>query len=238
MLELQKFFGVTSLNTVCKLRRYQPIFRSGKHKRSPEAVASWLRIGELQAYKRQCRPFQKDKLKGSLTDIKAMTLQSPEQFLVDLHKLLSDSGVALVPFPHLKGTYAHGATFWLGRDKAVVMMTLRYNWADIFWFSLFHELGHILLHGNQIVILEGDDGDPIFNMREEEANIFAANALIPSSEYSKFVKKGQFYQRNIKQFAAKIRISSGIIVGRLQKDGYIKHSWHNGLRSRFQWNPS
>ena len=75
----------------------------------------------------------------------------------------------------LRGTFAtltgiQGATFWMGSEKAVVMMTLRYGWADIFWFSLFHELGHILLHGRNTVILEKQDQDPKYLKQEAQAN--------------------------------------------------------------------
>jgi HTH-type transcriptional regulator/antitoxin HigA len=235
VLELQKFFGVTSLKTVRNLRRYQVAFRSAKRKRSPEAVAAWLRIGELQAQKRDCVSFQKTKLRGALNHIRNMTRQSPVQFQSVLYQLLSDSGVALVLCPHLRGTFAHGATFWLGRDKAVVMMTIRYKWADIFWFTLFHELGHILLHNRQIVILEGTNGDQASNQLEAEADRFAADTLIPFSKYKEFIKARRFYPQDIERFASSIGISSGIVVSRLQKDDYLAPSWHNSLRVRFEW---
>lgn len=235
VLELQKFFGVTSLKTVCNLRRYQVAFRSANRKRSPEAVAAWLRIGELQAQKRDCASFQKTKLRGALNHIRNMTRQSPVQFQSVLQQILADSGVALVLCPHLRGTFAHGAIFWLVRDKAVVMMTLRYKWADIFWFTLFHELGHILLHNRQIVILEGEDGDQASNQLEAEADRFAADTLIPLSKYKEFIKTRRFYPQDIERFASSIGISSGIVVGRLQKDDYLAPSWHNSLRVRFEW---
>ena len=164
-----------------------------------------------------------------------MTLQSPEDFQKNLHHLLSDCGVALVLCPHLPGTYAHGATFWLGRDKAVVMMTLRYRWADVFWFSLFHELGHILLHGRQAVILEDDDGEPVLKGLEEEANRFAADTLIQPGVYKAFLKAGRFFAEDIERFAKQVSIPPGIVVGRLQKESHIKSSWQNGLRRRFTW---
>jgi len=235
VLELQNFFGVTSLKTVCELNRYQPAFKSGKHPRSPETVAAWLRVGELQAQKTRCNPFYKDSLVGTLKTIRRMTQHSPEKFESDLFKLLANCGVALVIFPHFSKTYAHGATFWLGRDKAVVMMTIRYKWADIFWFTLFHEIGHILNHKRQLVILEGDIDDPEYLKMEDEANRFAAEVLIPSSEYTKFIEKNRFYKDDIGAFAAHLEVSPGIVVGRLHNDGYIRRSWHNGLRTKFEW---
>ena len=240
-LELQKFFGVTSLETVLGLRRYQAAFRSGvdgKKKRSCEAVAAWLRIGELEAQKRECASFHKKKLKQALHTIRAMTLQLPDHFEQNLHRVLADSGVALVLCPHLPKTYAHGATFWLNKDKAVLMITLRYKWADIFWFSLFHELGHILLHNRQLVILEGSDVDPLFENQEAEANQFAADILIPPSSYKEFVKNERFYPEGIEHFAAQLGISPGIVVRRLQNDKYLPQTWHNKLRTRLEWKPT
>lgn len=235
VLELQNFFGVTSLDTVCKLNRYQPAFRSGKRRRSPEAVAAWLRVGELQAQKTQCKPFNRHRLVETLKSIRSMSQQSPKQFENNLYKLLADCGLALVIFPHLPKTYAHGATFWLGRDRAVVMMTIRYRWADIFWFTLFHEIGHILNHKRQLVILEGEIDNPEYLKMEDEANRFAAGVLIPSSEYTKFIEIGRFYKADVKNFAAHLRVSPSIVVGRLQNDSYIERSWHNGLRTKFEW---
>ena len=181
----------------------------------------------------RCAPFQKRRLKDALETVRAMALKSSEDFQKNLHHLLADCGVALVLCPHLAGTYAHGATFWLGRDKGVVMMTLRYKWADVFWFSLFHELGHILLHERQAVILEDDDGDSAHKAVEEEANRFAADTLIQPGAYKAFLKAGRFFAEDIKHFAKQVGIPPGIVVGRLQKEGRIKSSWHNGLRRRF-----
>jgi HTH-type transcriptional regulator/antitoxin HigA len=207
VMETQRFFGVTSLTTVLKLRRYQAAFRAGKPGRSPEAVASWLRIGELQAQGLRCAPFKKRRITRSLERIREMTLMTPEGFQEELQQLMADSGVALVLCPHLPGTYANGATFWFSRDKAVVMMTLRYKWADVFWFSLFHELGHILLHNRQAVILEGDNADPRKKVQEQEADKFAADTLIPPKPYGAFVKARRFFAEDIKRFARQIGIS-------------------------------
>lgn len=235
VLELHKFFGVASLDTVLTLRRYQAAFRSGKQKRSPEAVAAWLRIGELEAQSMRCAPFHKKRLKDSLDALRSMALQTPEDFQKNMRHLLADCGVALAFCPHLPGTYAHGATFWLGRDKAVVMMTLRYKWADVFWFSLFHELGHILLHERRAVILEGEDGDSVHRALEEEADQFASDTLIPPGTYKAFLKSDRFFAQDIENFARQVGIHPGIVVGRLQKEGHIRPSWHNGLRIRFKW---
>ena len=233
--ELQRFFGVTSLKNISALKRYQAAFRQGKGKRSPEATAAWLRIGELQGQKTESAPFSKEALKSALPAIRSMTRLLPEEFETRLRRILLDAGVVLVFSPHLPKTYLQGATFWLGQIKAVLMLTIRGSWADIFWFSLFHEIGHLLLHGKQMVFLETDDREKELEKAEQEADRFAANILIPPDDYKTFIRSGSFYPQNIEEFAGCLGIDPGIVVGRLQHDGHIQNSWHNQLRKRYVW---
>ncbi len=232
VLELQHFFGVTDLRNIPELNRYQAAFRQGSGKRSPEATAAWLRIGELQAQKTQVTAFNKQKLHKTLTDIRGLTRLNPEKFISKLRQSLSNSGIVLVLCPHLPRTYLQGAIFWLGQSKAVLMLSMRGRWADIFWFSLFHELGHLLLHSKKMIILE-DENNIEKSQPEIEADNFAANYWIPVSEYKKFLKAGLFYAEAINAFADKLNIHPGIVVGRLQHDGYLEAAWQNKLRSKF-----
>ncbi len=125
------------------------------------------------------KSFAREGLKAELTNIRRLTNEKPETFAPALKQALADCGVALVVLPHLPKTYAHGATFWLSQDKAVVLMSIRGSWADIFWFSLFHELGHVLLHNSRMTFIEGAGmAMPETAQQEEEADRFAANVLI------------------------------------------------------------
>jgi len=233
--ELQRFFGVTSLMNIPALKRYQVAFRQGKGKRSPEAIAAWLRIGELQGQKAESKRFSKHAFKDALPTIRSMTQMSPDRFEIQLPQILLDAGVVFVLCPHLPGTSVNGATFWLGQNKAVLMLTIRGSWADIFWFSLFHEIGHLLLHGKQMVFLEGEDRENELDEFEREADQLAADTLIPPDEYEAFVGTKAFYPRTIKDFARRLGVDPGIVVGRLQHDDHLRPSWHNCLRSRYEW---
>ncbi len=234
--ELQRFFGVTSLETVEKLNRYKLAFRVWEKKRDKgawESTAAWLRMGELEAHKIPCELFNKQKLIKSLDDIRTMTLEPPQFFQDKLTKLFADAGVAFSVLIHLPKTYAHGATFWQNKNKAVILLTIRGSWADMFWFSLFHEIGHLLLHGTQEVFLENKNMTD--RRKEEEADIFASDRLIPPKDYHEFKAIHSFYKDDILRFSKKIGIHPGIIVGRLQHDGLIEKSWYNDLRERFVW---
>ena len=236
--ELQRFFGVASLTAIPEVRRYQAAFRqgaTGRHRRSPEALAAWLRLGELEARKRDCAAFDHWRLAASIPALRALTMQAPEVFAPALSSLLAQAGVALVICPYFPGTRVHGATFWPGRSKAALMITIRGAWADVFWFSLFHELGHLLLHGRREIILEDDDADPAVGQREDEADDFAGHILIPPDDYRRFLAEESCSAAAIEAFAAEIGIDAGVVVGRLQHDDHVGHDPCNALRTRFTW---
>jgi HTH-type transcriptional regulator / antitoxin HigA len=116
------------------------------------------------------------------------------------------------------------------------MLTIRGRWADIFWFSLFHELGHLVLHrGRRETIIEDGVFTDEQHGREEEANAFARDVLIPPSDYRRFVAASDFYPRAVENFARETGVDAGIVVGRLQHDGHLPPQWGNKLRTRYEW---
>jgi HTH-type transcriptional regulator / antitoxin HigA len=238
--ELRKFLRVASFGNLEQVGVYQAAYRvAGKP--SPIALAAWLRLGETLALDIQSEPYNKDMLKKSLPSLRKMTLLKPEEFSPQLLSLLADCGIALVILPHLPKTYANGATFWQQSDRVVVMVTIRNSYADIFWFSLIHEIGHVLLHGKRetnITIKDGVYSDDKMKQREFEADRFASDLLIPSNEYREFAMNNHFTESSVRNFASKIEVSPGVVVGRLQHDGHISYGYLNDLREKYIWGSS
>ena len=233
--ELRRFYGVASLANLPEVRSYAPAFRKSKHRNlSHEALAAWLRAGALKAEQIATRPFDKKALKALLPDLRKLTITSPQRFQPELCKRLADVGVALVLLPHLPKTYTNGATFWIHPDKAVLLMTIRGSWADIFWFSLFHEIAHILLHDKRRIFLENGNADTETSEQEQEADDFASNIMIPRKAYSAFIQTGEFTAQSISTLAKSIGIAPGIITGRLQHNGHIGHHCHIH-RNQYKW---
>ncbi|MCH7880730.1 MAG: HigA family addiction module antidote protein [Proteobacteria bacterium] len=233
--ELRRFFGVASLSNLPDVRSYAPAFRKSRHKNlSHETLAAWLRAGALEAEQIPTRPFDKKALKALIPEFRQLSVTSPESFQQKLLKRLADVGVALVLLPHLPKTYTNGATFWIHPDKAVLMMTIRGSWADIFWFSLFHEIAHILLHDKRRIFLEDGSDDAETRVQEQEADHFASNTLIPISAYTAFTQTGIFTAQSIHNFAKSIGIAPGVVTGRLQHDGHIAHHCHSH-REQYKW---
>src|SRR5205823_12464355 len=100
---------------------------------------------------------------------------------------LASCGVSLVFLPHLPKTHVQGAARWLSPEKAVIQLSLRGRWADIFWFTLFHELGHLLLHGRRDVFIQWESGSD--DNREIEADRFARTTLIPDDAFRRFASR-------------------------------------------------
>ena len=119
---------------------------------------------------------------------------------------------------------------WLSPEKALIQLSLRYRTDDQFWFSFFHEAGHILNDPKKVVYIDDDGTDGC----EEEANRFAGSFLIPTEQPSALARLTT--HAAIVGFAKAIGIAPGIVLGRLQKEGIVPwRSYLNDLKRRFEW---
>lgn len=165
-------------------------------------------------------------LLNNIPVIRAMTKKSPDDFCDELCSILANCGIALIFLPHIDGSFLHGATFY-DKNKIVIGLTVRGKDADKFWFSLFHEIAHILLgHINQPNGTTEED--------EEAANKYAREVLIPQEAFDAFVANQNFTEDSMSDFSDKIGIDVGIVVGRLQKEGYIQYNWYNELKTKYE----
>lgn len=238
LYEMLRFFGIASPKQWDDIWQKLPVAfrRSTAFQSDAKALSAWLRQGEIEAQQINCRPHNAEAFRQRLSgEIRALTLQPPEIFQSELVRVCSLAGVAVVFVPQLPKARVSGATRWLNRDKALIQLSLRYRTDDHLWFTFFHEAGHILLHGKRDVFLE-EDGKK--NEKEREANEFARKILIPSKDLKHFLKQKKPSPRSkdgIRQFAAKLGIAPGIVVGRLQHDEVIPYKNCNELKVTFTW---
>jgi Zn-dependent peptidase ImmA (M78 family) len=132
--------------------------------------------------------------------------------------------------PEIKNAPVSGATQWLTSEKAMIQLSLRYKTNDQFWFTFFHEAGHILFGGKKEAFI---DLNHATGEGEAEADRFAATHLIPPHRASELV--GLKSTQAIQNFANSIGIAPGIVVGRLQHEKIIRYDQFNGLKMRYQW---
>lgn len=177
--ELKRFFEVAKLIQIPQVKIYQPAFRLSNSKTiSYESVSTWIQVARLKAKDIEVKTFDKKKLKDNLLKLKSLiNIDDINNSIKELKNILNSCGVVLIIVPHFKNTKVHGATFWLDNNKAVIAMTLEGRFSDIFWFSFFHEVGHIILHTKREVFLEDGYNDPKLKKQEDEADRFASNIL-------------------------------------------------------------
>ena len=224
VINLRKYFEVNRLVLLSENEKLNVLYRRvGENDKSNFALMAWAQQAKLKSREYNTKSININDLKKNIDKFRKMTREGPENFCNDLINELSNCGIALVLLPHLNGTFLHGATFYYD-NKIVLGLTVRGKDSDKFWFSFFHEIGHIIL---------GHINNDYYDKMENEADEFARNILIPDEEYNKFVKCGKFKERDIISFADKIEVDYGIVVGRLQKDKIIPFSKYGWMKTKY-----
>lgn len=229
--EVLKFYGVGSVDAWRDIwdvpavaARRSPCFES-----RPGDASAWLRQGELQAHEIECQPYDKARFKEALSQIRELTRESAEVFEPELKRLCAESGVALALIPEMKKVPWSGATKWLTPNKAMILLCLRGKAEDKFWFSFFHEAGHVLHDSKKdLLINDGRSDDP----REVRADRFASNFLIPE-RYNAAIQ-GLRSKGEIVDLADELNVAPGIVAGRYQ---FLTEKWnyYNGLIRKLEW---
>lgn len=199
----------------------------------PAAVAAWLRQGEIEGDAIECSPWDAERFRDSLLEIRSLTRRKdPSLFVPRLQERCAESGVAVAIVHAPTGCRCSGATRFFSRDKAFLLLSFRYLTDDHFWFTFFHEAGHLLLHGKRELFLEGPDTPS--TTEEQEANDFAARTLIPP-EFQPALLNLSADGRKVIRFARRVGVSPGVVVGQLHYLGRIRHNQLNRLKRRFRW---
>lgn len=197
---------------------------------------AWLQTALNVAARIETAPFKADKLKAYIPEIRTMTLQDPEVFLPRLREIFSECGVAFVLLPYLKNSGINGAVKWINQDRVVLAMNDRRLNADTFWFSLFHEIKHVLQQKTKTVFVSSSKQEmkAMDEKLEEEADIFAQNTLIPIRDYRQFAPSKYTSDAEIIAFAKKIGIHPGVVAGRLQHDHIIAPNRCSALKQQYK----
>ncbi len=220
--ELLKFFNVSKPSAWedIYLNQKTPVFFriSLKHNKNPYALSVLLRIGEIKANEITAPDFNKTKLKNLLPELKEIMANKPDDYLINIKEKCLTAGVKVIYTPNLPGTVIHGTVRWIN-NTPVIQMTDRLKRYDIFWFSLFHEIGHILLHGNKKnIFLEEIKNAEDKDDKEKEADEFASQLLLKDDEYEVIInqiKASHDILKTIQFYAKEFGTHKDIIIGRI-----------------------
>ncbi|GAB3630403.1 DNA-binding protein [Pandoraea terrae] len=235
-----RFFGVASPDDWrAHYGGMQVAFRRSRAEQSDiGAISAWLRLGEQQAEKLDGPKYDRAGFEKALTTIRSLTCEPPEVFEPQLRKLLHEAGVALVLVPAIPRAHVSGVARWLSPTRPVIQLSLYGKTNDKFWFTLFHEAAHILLHANtkedkKSVFLDDPNASHTDDPQEHEANQWAGDWLIPPRHTIALASLRS--KAAVEAFARQSGVHPGIVVGRLQHDGLIDPSWMNDLKQSFRF---
>jgi len=233
------FFGVKDVDSW--KRKYCDMITVAAFRTSPtfipraESVAAWLRRGEIQAAKVKCQTWNLELFKQKLLEIRTLTRKrNPSEFIPDLIKACAECGVAVAIVRTPQGCQASGATYFVSPTRATMLLSFRYLSDDQFWFTFFHEAGHLVLHGSNSMFIEETRKDKTITKEEEEANEFAAQILIPA-KLRALLKRMPISKKSILKFSVMAGVSRGVVVGQLQHLGRIEFNRYNAYKRRFNW---
>ena len=139
----------------------------------PYAISAWLRKGELQAAELEANDYSEKKFKEILPGLKYILAKHPQGSFNQLQQKCLEAGVKVVQTPVIKKAPISGSTRWLN-NTPLIQLTDHYPHNDSFWFTFFHEAGHIILHGKKDIFLEKVDYSDKDLKKEREADEFAS----------------------------------------------------------------
>ena len=236
------FFDVWSVDTFQEkygdttvAYRHSPSFKSSR----PE-LATWLRLGEIEAEQADCPDYDRKEFLISLQDIRTLTASTVKGRFEQAKKLCLQAGVVLLFVKPLPKVALSGASRWLSPRRPTIQLSARHMTDDHLWYSLFHEAAHILLHSNELIFVDGvrgkaADKESLESEAESEADQWAQDFLVPRSEWIRFSDTFLGSAGEVRHFACQQGIAPGIVVGRLQREQLLPWNRLNALKRKLEW---
>ena len=235
IISMRTVFQVSNL---CNLKDLVPsgAFRlSSNTAIDPYVLGAWLRICQICAKNEHENLFDVTKTDELINELKSIMINHDCDLQSELSNTMMKYGIDFTVLRNFRGAPVHGYISQKSENRYQMALTIRGAYADIFWFSIFHELGHIVngdVSKSQrfIDVLEKEQTN-----REIEADKFALNALINPSDYKRFVDLRDFTITAIKRFARMQKVMPYIVIGRLQKEGLVPYSRYSEYKLRYKW---
>lgn len=230
IVQVRNFLNVATL-TVLKKPDMAVSFRSATGEMSEANIVkanTMVQIATNIALKTEAPKFNKPLFEEAVRY--ALTLTKDHSTFYPLIKeAFCKAGVILVILPNISGSKINGATKKVGNNIMLLVNDRRLN-SDTFWFTLFHEIGHIM-NGDYGISFDSESGE-----QEEIADKYAEDMLIPCDQYQQFIAENRFDIQSIRRFAKRIDRDPGIVLGRLLNDGKVNYDdWSlNSLRHKYK----
>lgn len=233
VIQLRKFLNVSSLKRIPEISQIGAYRLASSASVDPYVLFTWLRMCDLIMADQQIEEeLDTDKLKKKIPLMKEMMFEDAARIQTQLKTDLAECGIKFSIVKHFRGAPVQGVIKKNDDGTLGLIMTIRGKYADVFWFTFFHEIGHIINGDIEDKLI---DYDFTKNDAEDKADEFAANILIEAEEYDAFVKKGDYSLSAIKLFSIEQKIPPFILIGRLQRDKHLRYDLYSTEKIRYEW---
>ena len=231
VIQLRKLLGISSLLRIPEISQSGAYRLATTTKVDPYVLFTWLRMCDLMIEKQTVeQKLEIEMLKRKIPIFKELMFKDEGQIKKDLELHLADCGIKFSIIKHFRGAPIQGVIKRNSDGTLSLVMTNRHKFADIFWFTLLHEIGHIVNGDIKDKLIDYDFVD---NKTEDRANSFASDSLIDASKYKEYIKRGDFSMPSIREFCISQNIPTFILIGRLQREKYLEYSQYSDEKVKY-----
>ena len=199
----------------------QPTLFRKSTKANENLLAIWQARARTQAeytYLAEGRPAFNGLTKERLRKLAQMSVDP--QVVRQLPVILTKYGIILVYVYALPGMNSDGAVFHLSTGHPVIAMSLRFPRLDYFWFTLLHELAHLVLHNDRLK-------EPVYfdveaheekDKAEKAANRLAKDSIVDRESWHNCEPKYDPSDKTVRVYAAEQGVHPALVAGLLRKE--------------------
>lgn len=234
-IQVLQLRGLLSISNLCDIPKasYAAAYKI-KNNVNPYVLFAWQKLCEIRNKNviNNINKLSVEKLIDKLEDIKKTMLLEVNDMRDELIKIFAECGIIFDIVPNFVGAPVQGYIKQMLDDRLLLCLTIRGKFADIFWFSLFHEIGHIVHGDTKNIFIDFDNSNEDI---EALADQYAKNALINNDSFNDFLQTDYLDLTNIKKFAKRNNVDSTIVIGRLLKEDRADYSIFGKLRKKYVW---
>ena len=234
ILSLRKVLQISNITNLKEMIPTGAFRMAGNAAVNPNVLGAWIRLCQLAGNdKTISAKFEKKYTNNLIQEIKSIMCCKNAELQRDLKNVMEKYGIDFSVVKNFRGAPVHGYISQKNDGIYQMVLTIRGAFADIFWFSLFHEIGHIVNGdiGKNLKFLDyGNDYD-----KELAADLFASNMLLSPESYKAFIQRNDFSIEAICRYAESQHVMPYIVIGRLQKEKYLAYTMYSKYKLRYKW---
>ena len=234
ILSLRKVLQISNITNLKEMIPTGAFRMAGNAAVNPNVLGAWIRLCQLAGNdKTISAKFEKKYTNDLIQEIKSIMCCKNAELQRDLKNVMEKYGIDFSVVKNFRGAPVHGYISQKNDGLYQMVLTIRGAFADIFWFSLFHEIGHIVNGdiGKNLKFLDyGNDYD-----KELAADLFASNMLLSPESYKAFSQRNDFSIEAICRYAESQHVMPYIVIGRLQKEKYLAYTMYSKYKLRYKW---